>query len=168
MALTAAPVMEATFSFKDRDNNIGRTSVSLLGTLTYEDASASALEVGARMQAVSDAQLVAITLTYKLTDPALVGVLAPETSDVERKLRFSFEGATPNLKSRIEVPSVLNTLIVDGTNVADKTNAAVAALITAVLNPTLGAGTGPVTASGDDLAAFVGAPTKIHRASSKG
>lgn len=157
------PVGEVTLSFVDHNGRIGKTSYNFLASNTIADVQAAAEEIGAALVATSGAALQAINMTYKVTDPTITPASAAADSDVFRKMSISFEGATPNLKSRIEVPSPLQSFFPLGSEYADPTAGAVATLIAKVLNPTLGAGTGPVTASGADLTKQVGRVKEIGR-----
>jgi hypothetical protein len=163
MALGLVPVGEVTLSFVDRNGRVGKTSYNFLASNTIADAQSAAEAVGAAVQAASGAALQAINITYKVTDPTITPSSAAADSDIFRKMSISFEGATPNLKSRMEVPSPLQSFFPLGSEYADPAVGAVATLIAEVLNPTLGSGTGPVTASGADLVKQVGRVKEIGR-----
>ena len=163
MAPTLVPVGEVTLSFVDHDGDIGRTSYNFNAANTIADAGNAAIAIGTAMQATSGAVLKSISVTYTYADVNADPADALAESEVSRKLSLSFEGATPNLKTRMEVPSPLESLFPLGSEYADPTTGTVAALIAEVLNPTLGSGTGPVTASGADIVKFVGRAKEIGR-----
>lgn len=168
MALARGATVNVTYTFRDRDNNNSRTSVQLPSALTDADAETAALAVGAALQGASDAVLVAVSMSYDYLDTVALATQAPETADVERKGVFVFRADNPNIKSRIEVPSIKNTLVVDGSNVLNIADPLVIAVRDAVINSALGPGNSPVSVGGIDLTALAGTPHKTHRGSSKG
>ena len=168
MALVLNSVWQASIGFLDRDKNISGMGFFLPASLAHADAYAAALAIATAADALSDATLLSINLSLGAYDSVAAAIPAPETSDVERKGSFSFATANRNLKTRVEVPSVMNSLVVDGSNVLDVNNVAVQAFMTTMINTGLGANNSPVTAGGESLTAIHGTPKKIHRGSSKG
>lgn len=163
MAMTLVPVGEVTYTFQDKNGRKGKTGYNFLSSLTVADAQAAAEDIGVALQAASGAALLAISINYRLADPAVTPASAQATSNVFHKGSISFEGDSPNIKSRIEIPAVLDSLFPVGSEYADPTTGALAAVIAAYLNPTLGAGTGPVSAGGQDLTRQVGLVKEIGR-----
>lgn len=168
MALVLNTVWQVSIGFQDRDKNISGMGFFLPAALSHADAYASALAIATAADALSDATLMSISLSLGAWDAVAVATPAPETSDVERKGSFTFVTDNRNLKTRIEVPSIMNSLVVDGANVLDVNNAAVASFITTMINTGLGANNSPVAAAGTSLVAIHGTPKKIHRGSTKG
>lgn len=168
MAITRGSVYQATFGFVDRDDNRAHTSVYLPGGLTDVEAYDSAVALGTAMQALSNAALYSVTLTLQSFDPAVDVSAVVEASDVERKGVFTFQASNPYIQTRMEVPSIRNELVVDGTNNLNTTDAAVIAFFNAVLLGPGGAGNGPVSINGADMVTRKGFPYKMHRGSSKG
>ena len=168
MALADNPTWTAALTFADRDRNTSSISYNLPAALSFADAGAAMSAVNALITPLTDAVLVGVSLVlgqYEATYPA---TLPPEGSDVERYADFAFVGATKPHRSSIRIPSIKNTLIIDGSNTVNLTDAAVAAFIAGFLNTGLGAGNSPVTGSGVDLVALANSPEKKHRYSRKG
>lgn len=168
MALTQQAFYDVSFSFVDRDRNRSNTSIRLLSSLNISAATTAAQAIGTRLAAISDAVLDVMNITLGFADPDIGFADAPETADVERKGVFVFTDATGTQKVTVQVPSIKNTLVVDGTNVINPADAAVIALVDAFINTALGAGNSPVTVAGVDLTKQLGTGKKTHRASSKG
>lgn len=157
----------AVGSFQDRDRNISRMSVNLPAALTYDAAETAALAVFNAAVPISDAVLFSYSLGKGAFDYDAFAAQAPETSDVERKGVFQLRAANGQTV-KFEVPSIKNSLVVDGTNAILVADAAVTAFMAALQDTGLGAGNSPVTNAGADLVANLGTPHKIHRRSSKG
>lgn len=164
MALVASDrVMTCTYSFIDRDDNVRTTEVNLPGDTDIDVAQSFYISTGTLIEAMSDAVLVGALLTIPFdVDPA-PGVAA-ETSDVERKgvVTFQTSARTP---AKYEIPSIRNTLVVDGTNILDANAAAVIAYIGLMVNGA--SGVNPVSGAGLDLIRLHSA-RKIHRGSRRG
>jgi hypothetical protein len=167
MALDISPFARCTVTFKDRDNNRSRTSFNLphgeTETVTWDKAQA----IAAAMALLLDSVLVHLAIVYEWVDPVASALQAPEGSDVERKGRFSFQ-AINGQHSRLELPSIKNTLVVDGSNTINVGDPLVAAFVALMASPTAGAELFPVTNTGSQFAALVPPAVKIHRASSQG
>lgn len=167
MAFTNDIAWSATATFQDRDRNNSTMSINLPAALTFAAAETAALAFFNAAAATSDAVLYNYGLSKGATDYDLLVALPPETSDVERKGVFQARAANGQIV-KFEVPSIKNTLVVDGTNVILVADASVTAFIAAILDTGLGAGNSAVTNAGADLIANHGTPHKIHRKSSKG
>lgn len=163
MALDLVPVGEVTYTFVDKNGRKGKTGYNFLSTLTLDDAQTAAVAIGTALAATSSAALLGVSINYRLADPAITPASAGANSNVFHKGSISFEGDTPNIKSRIEIPAVLDSLFPVGSEYADPTTGALATLIAAILNPSLGTGTGPVSAGGADLTRQVGLVKEIGR-----
>lgn len=167
MAITASPVVNISISLIDRDRNTS--------TLRYHVPSGVALGAleGAvtdklipAIQGISDAVVTGYTISVGAEDPD--AVLAPETSDVERKGVFSFRAADGSTYT-VSVPSIKNTLVIDETNKINKADALVTTFINSVLDPSfleLDA-IHPTTYLASDIKSLAKAE-KHHRGSSRG
>jgi hypothetical protein len=168
MALTLEPTWGVTVRFQDRDRNLSSTGFYLPSALAFEDAQTAALAIATAMAALSDGIIVSVGLSASLYDAVAATALAPETADVERKGVFQFVGANRGIRTKVEIPSIKNSLVVDGSNVLLVSDPAVTGFIATFLDTGLGAGNSPVSAAGSDFTASDGTPHKIHRGSGKG
>lgn len=168
MAIVNDATWRMNVGFKDRDNNAS--------TMTfYYPGSESAANVQGfltgtlvpALQALSDAVVTGWSYSFSGTETDPLVLDAPETSDVERKASFVFRDSG-NGFMKLEVPSVRNTLVVDGTQNLDPANAAVAAFIDAIVDTGALDLTNAVNFRNLALIARVGAVKKIHRKSTKG
>jgi hypothetical protein len=167
MAFTSDATWAVSGTFQDRDRNTATMSFRLPGALLFAAAEAAALVVLNAAAALSDAILYDYNLSRGAMDYSLLVALAPETADVERKGVFQARASNGQIV-KFEVPSIKNTLVVDGSNVLLLSDADVTAFMAAIQDTGLGAGNSPVTNAGVDLVANHGTPHKIHRRSSKG
>lgn len=167
MAMVTNAFWWVAASFKDRDDNYSSLSFKLPAALSDTEAVTAALVVINAADALSDAVLTGYTISRGSVDHVAIATGAPETSDVERKGVFVWR-ADNGQTVKIEVPSILNTLVVDGTNVIAPTDAAVLAFVNGVINTGIGAGNSPITNAGASLVALTEPGKKVHRKSSKG
>jgi hypothetical protein len=165
MALTAEPTMSLTLSLMDRDKNVSTLGFYIVngGLLAVIETAITDVLIPA-VQAVTDAVVVAWTLTTGARDYA--PTLPPESSDVERKGVFSFRAAN-GASYVVSVPSFKNTLVIDETNVIDKTAGVVSDFIGVVLDGTILGIAHPVTYLGSDIVSLTKA-VKKHRGSGVG
>lgn len=167
MALVAEPRYVVTATFKDRDNNKGSFSFNLNSSLSNLALEEAALDIAAAGAGVSNALLVGLSINRSYVETTNIAAQAPEASDVERKAVYVFqtdEGQTVT----VQIPSVDNTKVVDGTNILNPADAAVLAFSTLFLDTGLGAANSPITVSGEDLTSLARPAYKRHRNSSKG
>lgn len=157
----------ATITFTDRDTNKATMQFRLPSTLERDDALTSLTAIANAAAALSDAAVSDISLTQSWYNDAYNPATVAEASDVERKGVFQFRTASRNI-STFQVPSILNTLVIDGTDTINSTAAAVSTFQNTMLNTTLGAGNSPVTNYGEDYTAVQGAPYKRHRGTRRG
>jgi len=157
----------ATVTFRDRDNNAATFQFRLPDTLDRDAGLASLTAVANAAAAISDAAVSDISLSQSWYNDAYNPATVAEASDVERKGVFQFRTASRAI-STFQIPSILNTKVIDGTETINTTDAAVIAFQGAMLNTLLGAGNSPVTAYGEDYTAVHGAPYKRHRGSKRG
>jgi hypothetical protein len=154
--------MVVSIGFVDRDNNHGALSYNAPVTALVADVYADAQNVAAKVAAISDATLKNISISYGATEynPAQPA----EASDVERKGVFTFRDAA-GFSSITSVPSIKNTLVIDGTQIINAADADVAAFVLAMTGATLVAP--PISLHGQDLQNLARA-RKTHRKSTKG
>lgn len=166
MAYTRSTTYVVTLTFQDRDNNKATTQFyTSTANLVLEVITAIEATIIPTIAALSDAVIIGWTISSAAED--LAPVIAPETSDVERKAVFSFR-AENGASYVIQVPSVKNTLVVDGTNVLDVNNAVVAAFRDMVVSDAILALIRPRTYLGGDITQLQRTPYKMHRASRRG
>lgn len=165
MPLVASPVWSVSVGFQDRDQNISATTVNYSSATSVTDLITEVEDVLIpALQGISNASVISYRISLGAND--LDAPVAAEASDIERKAVFQFQAAN-GAKTKIEVPSVNNSLVVDGTNILDLSNPAV----TAVRDAFIVAGADadqPTTSLGAVVTRMFGIPHKIHRGSSKG
>lgn len=164
MAITTDAYWQLGLTFQDRDKNTSQMQLLLPDAIVIADAVAAIDGTfGALVGALSDAVLVGYSFSRGGFDYA--AVQAAETSDVERKGSFSFRADNGQVL-RVTVPSIKNTLVVDGTNKINEADASVAAFIDYILNGIVGV-LAPTTNAGGNPTQVINA-VKTHRGSSKG
>lgn len=165
MAFSAPSFTDISLTLIDRDNNKSTMSLQTEALLDITDLDAAVVaDLIPAIQALSDAVVIAYTVSRTSRD--LSYTQPGEVSDVERKGVFTFRDAG-GFSSIVAVPSIKNTLIVDGTNVIDRTNAAVVDFAGIMLGGSLLGASQPTSVHGNDLVAITKA-VKTHRKSSKG
>lgn len=168
MARVLQPYIVVGMTFRDNDNNSARSEYYLpsAGILDLATALAYGDALVTLVDAMTDAVIESSSVRLESfeTDPAILD--APETSEVSRKGKFKFK-TEARTTAVLEVPSILNSLVVDGSNVISPLDPVVQAFITAVLQGPPGAGNGLTTGSGVQYNQFIGAE-KAHRSSSNG
>lgn len=167
MAITLSPVLTFSVTFEDRDNNR-----STVGGYLPSATTAAAVQTWLTtdfipaVQGISNAVVIAYNVSYSATDVIIQNTDAPEASDVERKAVFKLLASNKG-KSRIEVPSVDNAFVVDGSKVLDIAAPEVQAVIAALTT----AGTGGVQPASFYNSTFTGItaiPYKRHTGSNEG
>lgn len=167
MALVEDPIVRASVTFQDRDKNTSNTSVLFPTGNTVANIIAELEEdLIPALVGASDAIVVGYSINFGATDYDNLALQAPETSDVERKGVFMFRAPNGQI-GKMEVPSIKNTLVVDGTNVINMADPLAAAVETAILTAGVD-GLQPSTNTGAAYTAREGTPHKIHRKSRKG
>ncbi len=124
-----AQAWAVNLQFRDRDNNTARTSVYYDAGLPFVDIETAAAALVAAAGALSDAPIVSYAVMRSFEDTA--APQAPEIADVERKGVFQFQLADTRSTS-MSIPSLKNTLVVDGTNVINRSDPLVVALVSAI------------------------------------
>lgn len=166
MAFVAAGAQSMAVTFEDRDTD--QATVDF-----YVPAAAVTADVGTfatgtlitTLTALSNASIRRVTLTRTYENDAFVTPV--EASDVQRKGVFSWV-ASDRTRSRNEIPSIKNELVLDGTEFLNSGDAAVQALINMVVDTGLIDVYGLGNYRGVKLVQMAGAPYKRHRASAKG
>jgi hypothetical protein len=120
--------MQVTFTYVDESGSIGKSVVHLPSTTTLADAETAAAGLVAALLAVSDAQILAYSVNWGVTNTTPAAPAAG--SRVENKALFSFRTAAGKL-ARVSVPGVKAAAVAaSGGIISDETS--VAALITAL------------------------------------
>jgi hypothetical protein len=167
MPIVRSGVYALTITGLDRDKNRGSIQfyVSTANTV-LEVITAIENTIIPRVQAVSDMLITGwnISSAAELDD---LSAQAVEASDVERKGVFSF-GCADGSSMVLQVPSFLNTLVIDGTNTINTTAQAVIDFQEMIISDALLALVRPRNYRGIDINSLVKAPYKRHRASNKG
>lgn len=168
MALTQDGFMTLSVRMIDRDRNKSTVGFrfSALADITAFLAAIPATLLPA-LAAITDAEIEGWSLTQSARDPDVPGVTVPaETSDVERKGVWSLR--TDNgFPVVLEVPSIDNTLVIDGSNLINRSAAAVIAFEN-ILNGNVLLGTSNLVSNRDEQVNTVVAAVKRHRGSTKG
>jgi sulfur carrier protein ThiS len=154
-----------TVTVQDLDGNQRPASITFPGSLTIVDILANLAATEAVVAALTNGAVVGGSVTVSLTQTSAF-VAPPESSDVERKGSFIFKTAA-DTTAKYEIPSIDPALVVDGSNIIDPANIAVAGYAAFMVNGYPGAANGPITAAGTSIAKFVKA-RKMHRSSSNG
>ena len=166
MALTRNPTYCLTLSFIDRDKNRGSTEFFVdTANTVVEIIAALDVTIIPAVQALSDAVITGWSINSAAVD--LAPATPAETSDVERKGIFPFQAAN-GASYTLQIPSIKNTLVIDGTNVIDLANAAVTTFVDMVVSDAILALVRPRSYLGSDIGRLYSTPTKKHRKSSKG
>jgi hypothetical protein len=165
MAIVQQPYWTLSVGFQDRDLNKGSIQFYVADSVLIADLITNlSTIIIPRISILSDAVVTGWSLNRAAFENA-PGVAA-EASDVERKGIFGFlaENGRP---MTIQLPSVKNTLVVDGTDVLDKANVLVSQFIDMMLNGVV-LGTGrPLSVTGSPISISTGAYKK-HRGSKRG
>lgn len=168
MATVLRPRVTFSVPFTDNDNNTVVKDfnipfpdvASLIQLPVYGDLMIDALA------AISDARIdgYSARVNFDIDPPFNDGL--NENSEVSRKAVFTFE-TVEKTTARFEIPSVRNSLVIDGTNTIDRNNLLIAAFTAIVLNGTFGPNNGIVTGAGLQLEELKRV-FKAHRNSSDG
>jgi hypothetical protein len=164
MALVVSPVWDVSVSLVDRDRNVSSMGIHVPGDVDFTAIVASmASMIIPAIGGISNATVKAWSISRRAVD-AVAPLDASEDSDVERKGVFSFRAAdgSPYV---VNVPSFLNSKVVDRVNLINILDVQVAAFIAAMV--TGDADVLPTTYLGSDLIALDHA-RKHHRGSRRG
>jgi hypothetical protein len=164
MALTLQPTYNVSLTLIDRDWNTSSMTIhlpaaSVIGTV---ETFVTGTLIPA-IQGISNAVVKAWSITRTAVDNAAVAD-APEESDVERKGVFSFRAADGSAYV-VNVPSLINEVVIDRTNLINIGDVLVTAFLDAI---TAGvAGALPSSYLGSDIVRIDHA-RKMHRGSRRG
>lgn len=153
--------IEVSFIFVDDEENRSSAKINLPTGLNDIQLLATVQGLGDRLAALSNGKLISANATRKYTDAVAVAAVAPPESEVERKGRFNFVGAG-NVRSSVEIPSVLLTLTPGKSDDIDLVNPLVVDFVDAMINIALGVGNSPTDDKGNDLTALKSA-YEMHR-----
>ena len=147
-----------TLQVEDRDKNRGSCTFYFPPTLTVVDLVAAAAQAETVVAALSNGNIVGGSISIPLVQSAAPST-PPEESDVERKGVLVFDTSNPASIGKIEIPSLDNSVVVDGTDVISSVSANVLLSALVALNAQNGVGF--------DLTALRSA-YKSHRRSRRG
>lgn len=148
------------FTFRDNNGKIGACSVYYSSARTFDEVNTALADLRSALESASNAKLVDYSILRLFNNDSQAA--PPPESEVERKLRVPLNSVQRPNATSIEVPSPVFGMEVDGTDVVDPADPAVVALIDALTQGSIGAGTGPVTWFGEDLIG-AGSPVIVHR-----
>lgn len=164
MALALQPTYNVTITLQDRDWN--KSSMSLHLPVGAALATVETFITGTlipAIQGITNAVVLSWSVTRHAIDNAVVAD-AEEASDVERKGVFSFRAADGSAYV-VSVPSLINDVVIDRTNLIDIGDALVVAFLDAMTAGITGAL--PSTYLASDLVRIDHA-RKMHRGSRRG
>lgn len=165
MAIVQEPFWTLTVSFQDRDLNKGSVQLYIAATVLLADIiTAVTTLVLPRIAAISDATIIGWSVNRSAYENAVV--LAPETSDVERKGTFTFRTDT-NRPVTMQVPSIRNSMVTDRTNQILLNDSAVLSFTEMIIDGAILGAVRPVSVTGEDVTILVNA-YKRHRRSQNG
>ena len=166
MAFVAAGTQAMNVTFEDRDLNPSTVSFFVPSAVVTADVNTFATTtLPTTLGALSDAYIRRITVTRSFENDTYVQ--PPESCDIERKGMFSWR-AQDRTTSKNEIPSIKNTLVVDGSNILNIADPLVSAFLAMMVDAGLLDVYGLGNYRGVKIVGTASAPRKIHRASSKG
>ena len=147
-----------TIQVADRDGNLGSTTFHFPNTLTVVDLVAAAVQAETAINLLTSGEVAGGSISIPLVRSTPMPIPG-EASDVERKGVFVFNTTNPASLGKIEIPSIDNARVLDGTNIIDSIqSAAVVAALT---------GLNAMNGVGFDLVSLRSA-YKSHRRSRRG
>lgn len=148
------PVISVTFL--DFNGNRATTTHYPPAGVLHADAVTSAAQLATDLDAVSTAEIEKVTISYEGTNTsALAQAAIPPASNVKDKLRLAFSSTNRRASYSVEVPSPSTAAEQEGTDVADRTEVALAGLVDEILNGPWGAVNGSRTAANFDLNSLI-------------
>jgi hypothetical protein len=166
MAFVPAGTQVISVTFEDRDVNQSTTQFFVPAAAVAADVATFARgTLVTNLAAISDASIRRVTIHQTYDNDSFV--LPPETCDIERKGLFSWR-ASDRTRSKTEIPSIKNTLVLDKTNNILTSDPAVAAFIAMMVDTGLFDVYGMGNYRGVKLVDTITAPRKIHRGSNEG
>lgn len=131
MALTTVPAGKVVFDILDESGTVGKTTLHFPATTLIADVVTAADAVVAEMQSITGCVVRGYTVSYTRKETA--NVAAADGARVENKGVFVF-GLANALFSRIEVPGILESVLLPSGSI-DVENAAVASFLAAIIDP---------------------------------
>lgn len=148
------PVVSVTFL--DFNGNRATTTHYPPAGTAHADVVTGAGALAVDLDGVSTAEVEKVTISYEGPNTsALAQAAIPAASNVKDKLRMLFSSTNRRASYSMEVPSPSTAAEQEGTDVALRTEATLAALITEVISGPWGIANGLRTATNFDLAALV-------------
>lgn len=166
MAFVADGAQSMAVTFEDRDTNQSTVDFYVPeAAITADVAAFATTDLITTLAALSNASIRRVTLSRTYVNDAFVQPV--EASDVQRKGVFTWL-ANDRTKSRNEIPSIKNELVIDGTDFINASDAGVAALIAMVVDAGLIDVYGLGNYRGVKIVQMSGPPYKRHRKSTRG
>lgn len=166
MAYVPVGTQSITVTWEDRDGNQSPVQFFVPEAAVTEDVETFATgDLVTTVGPLSDASIRRITITQVFENDSFA--VPVEASDVERKGVFVWQ-AEDRTTSKNEIPSIKNTLVLDGTNKLNTADALISAFIAMMVDTGLIDVYGMGNYRGIKLIGTKSAPQKIHRKSSKG
>ena len=133
MAFVGVGTWNVAFTFRDNNKKVSTCTLYIDDTILFTDVLTIAAELAARLQAVSDAALIAYDISREFRNDAPPAPV-PNTAEIERKLRIPMGTELRENATYIEVPSASFALEIEGTDVVNQLAPAVVALKNALTN----------------------------------
>jgi hypothetical protein len=166
MAYVPAGAQGVSVTFEDRDKNSSSVAFFAPAAVVAADITTFATTtLPTTLGALSDASIRRLTVTRTFENDAFV--VPPESCDIERKGMFVWRAADRST-SKNEIPSIKNTLVIDGSNLLNIADPLVSAFIAMMVDTGLLDVYGLGNYRAQKLIETASAPRKIHRANSRG
>lgn len=162
LEFTAGTPVGVSVTVEDRDKNRSTVTVSImpLETWTIADIEAFSGSLEAAVALLTDGFIVGGNISIPLNQ-ALPYAQPPEKSDVERKGVLTMRTSNGLSVGKVEIPSLDNANVIDGTSEINRTSAGYLALSSLLLSPPVVNGVG--FAMDEVVRAY-----KAHRGSRRG
>lgn len=166
MAFVATSTKSMSLTLEDRDKNQSTITFHAPGAVVTADVETFALgTLATNIGALSNAGIRRISITHTYENDSFVQ--PPEESDVERKGVFVWV-SDDRTTSKNEIPSLKNTLVLDGTDFINTTDSNVVTFMNMMIDSGLWDTYGLGNYRGIKLRGTKSAPKKIHRGSNEG
>jgi hypothetical protein len=127
-----ATVTNISYSFQDADGNRATTIISLPSTTLFADLTDFASDAAILLDAVSDAVITDIAITYTVALPGGIKTDPVANSNVQESALFTLNAANTVYKAGIRVPALVQAMFT-GREV-DTTDADITALVNALVS----------------------------------
>lgn len=166
MPMVATGTTQINVTLEDRDKNTATVTFYAPAAALTEDVETFATgTLMTHLTALSNATVRRITINHTFENDSFAA--PPEESDVERKGVFVW-ASQDRTTSKCEIPSFRSTLVIDGTETINTTDAAVVAFKAMMVDTGLFDTYGMGNYRGIKLVDYKSPPEKHHRASNKG